>query len=238
MKMKSIILLLFLGQATLIMSEPLYADIFRCKKDSGSFLANSQYEKDLKTAMDRLSVSVKNGIHVGRAGVVFALCFCAGYLKTGDCASCVNNTIPLLLKSCPKQNQALAWRSKCMVQYGLENNVGDFDSWFVAHETSDNKTKDVQGLEKTMKVLVDKLSNEAVTKTNYYYAYGTMPYGSRQTLFMVMQCISVLKQEECLNCLQVRVYGEMKRCCSGATAAATITTGCYMRYAHDDFRVR
>ncbi|KAM0054370.1 hypothetical protein Hdeb2414_s0006g00194151 [Helianthus debilis subsp. tardiflorus] len=109
-----------------------------------------------------------------------------------------------------KQNQALAWRSKCMVQYGIENNVGDFDSWFVAHETSDNKTKDVQGLEKTMKVLVDKLSKEAMTKNNYYYAYGTMPYGSRQTLFMV----------------------------SGATAAATITTGCYMRYAHNDFRIR
>ncbi|KAJ0473526.1 putative Gnk2-like domain-containing protein [Helianthus annuus] len=163
MKMKSIILLLFHGQATFIVSEPLYADIFRCKKDSGSFLANSPYEKDIMTAMDKLSVSVKNGIQVGRAGVVFAVCLCAGYLKTGDCASCVNNTIPLLLKSCPKQNQALAWRSKCMVQYGLENNVINFDSWFVAHETSDNKTKDVQGLEKTMKALVNKLSKEAMS---------------------------------------------------------------------------
>ncbi|KAM0054369.1 putative Gnk2-like domain-containing protein [Helianthus debilis subsp. tardiflorus] len=242
MEMKSIALFLFIVQAILnivILSEPLYADIFRCKKDSGSFLPNSTYENELLAAFKTLSTFVRLGTDSARTGQIYATSVCAGYLKIEACKSCVNNIIPLLLKSCPKIKQAFAWRSKCMVQYGPVRNVIAYDSWFFAHETSNIKAKDLGGLEKTMITLVEKLSEQAAyVDRNTKYAYGTMPYGSRQTLFMVMQCTTDIVPEDCLKCLQVRVYGEMKSCCSGATAAATLTSSCYMRYAHDDFRSR
>ncbi|KAM0054374.1 putative Gnk2-like domain-containing protein [Helianthus debilis subsp. tardiflorus] len=246
MEMKSILLFLVLVQGILnhvVMGEPLYADIFRCKKDSGDFLPKSTYETNLLDAVKIASEAAKTSTYFyskGGSRVVAAESFCAAYLKHVDCVSCVNTTFPLLLKNCQNKKHALAWRSKCMVEYGLDINLSNHDHWFVAHETSANKTKDIQGLENTMKALVDKLLKEALkNKENTgRYAYGTMPYnGSRQTLFMVMQCSYPLSEQDCNKCL-LRLYGEMKPCCSGAIAAATLTSGCYMRYAHDDFRSR
>ncbi|XP_076951982.1 cysteine-rich repeat secretory protein 38-like [Bidens hawaiensis] len=165
---------------------------------------------------------------------VIVLALCAGYLKLNDCASCVNSTIPLLLQKCPNQKVAVAWRVKCMVRYGMPV-INDYDVWFVAHEASAVKVKDVALLEKNRPSLERMLLLEVERKTQQPYAYNALAYGS-QTLHMVMQCTPDISPSLCKECL-VKASGEIKSCCSGATAAAVLTPNCYMRYAHTDFRI-
>ncbi|XP_076957098.1 cysteine-rich repeat secretory protein 38-like [Bidens hawaiensis] len=150
---------------------------------------------------------------------------CAGYLKPKDCASCVSSTIPPLQQKCPNQKGAVAWRVKCMVRYGppVTNN---YDIWFVAHEISEAKVKDVAGLEKALNSLGGMLSESLDRRT--LYAYGFQAYGSaNQTLHLVMQCTLDTLTKDCSTCLQ-QISREMKPCCSGAAAVAMLTPNCYL----------
>ncbi|KAJ0873672.1 hypothetical protein HanPSC8_Chr11g0455181 [Helianthus annuus] len=67
-----------------VMGEPLYADIFRCKKDSGDFLPKSTYETNLLDAVKIASEAAKTSTYFyskGGSRVVAAESFCAAYLK-------------------------------------------------------------------------------------------------------------------------------------------------------------
>ncbi|MFS8015216.1 putative Gnk2-like domain-containing protein [Helianthus anomalus] len=238
MKMKTIILLLHLLQiilnvANFTMAEPIYSEIFRCKKDSGTYQPNSLYKTNLVSALKSLPALTSKSVGV-KPNEVTAVALCAGYLNPQDCKSCVDKTIPLLLQKCPNQKGAAAWRMKCMVKYG-EYVVNNYDVWFVANEVSDAKTKDVVGLQNTLSSFVDTSVLGLYKGQPKGYDYQNLRYGS-QTVYMVMQCTDDILPKDCTKCLH-HIFGEIKRCCSGAIAAAILTPNCYMRYAHSDFRV-
>ncbi|KAJ0693564.1 putative Gnk2-like domain-containing protein [Helianthus annuus] len=238
MKMKTIILLLHLLQiilnvANFTMAEPIYSEIFRCKKDSGTYQPNSLYKTNLESALKSLPALTSKSIGV-KPNQVTAVALCAGYLNPQDCKSCVDKTIPLLLQKCPNQKGAAAWRMKCMVKYG-EYAVNNYDVWFVANEVSGTKTKDVVGLQNALSILGETLLLGLYKEQPTGYGFNNQRYGS-QTLYMVMQCTGDILPNDCTKCLH-HISGEIKRCCSGAIAAAILTPNCYMRYAHSDFRV-
>ncbi|KAJ0753625.1 putative Gnk2-like domain-containing protein [Helianthus annuus] len=239
MKMKTIILLFHLLQiilnvANFTMAEPIYSEIFRCKKDSGTYQPNTLYKTNLVSALKSLPALTSNSVGV-KPNQVTAVALCAGYLNPQDCKSCVDKTIPLLLQKCPNQKGAAAWRMKCMVKYG-EPVVNNYDVWFVANEVSDIKAKDVAGLQNSLSSLVDMLLLELYKGQPRRYAYGTQVYKNNQIVYMVMQCTDDISNKDCNKCI-LHVSGETKRCCSGAIAAAILTPNCYLRYAHSDFRV-
>ncbi|KAL8228697.1 hypothetical protein R6Q57_013597 [Mikania cordata] len=166
---------------------------------------------------------------------ISAILLCAGYLKSNDCASCVNNAIPQLLQKCPNQKIAVAWKGVCMVR--LRPFVKyEYDVWFVTHEISTVKAKDVNGLDKALSILSGNLAKKAYQGQPMAYAFGSQPYGSPSVeVYMVVQCTLGISSEECDRCF-IRIFREMKPCCSGSTEAIILTPHCYMRYAHHDFR--
>ncbi|KAF5764967.1 putative Gnk2-like domain-containing protein [Helianthus annuus] len=123
---------------------------------------------------------------------------------------------------------------KCMVKYG-EPVINNYDVWFVANEVSDIKTKDVVGLQNALSSLVDTLLLGLYKEQPTGYAYGTQVYNKNQIVYMVMQCTDDISHKDCTKCI-LHVSGEIKRCCSGAIAAAILTPNCYLRYAHSDLR--
>ncbi|KAF5764968.1 putative Gnk2-like domain-containing protein [Helianthus annuus] len=117
MKMKTITLLLHLLQiilnvANFTMAEPIYSEIFLCRKDSGTYEPNSLYKTNLMSALKSLPALTSKSIGV-KPNQVTAIALCAGYLNPQDCKSCVDKTIPLLLQKCPNQKGAAAWMMKC-----------------------------------------------------------------------------------------------------------------------------
>ncbi|KAK1422670.1 hypothetical protein QVD17_17956 [Tagetes erecta] len=243
MKTRSKILFLFLillNVVSISMSEPVFYDIFRCKTDSGTFQANSPYKTSLMSALNSLAGETDK--HHGFASKfignktdeVHAVALCPGYLKPKDCASCVNNTIPLLLKKCPNQKGAAAWRFKCMVRYTAPV-VNNYDLWFVAHEVSDIKAKNVTMLEKALSMLEGDLLRVLYRNDPRAYAFNSLGYGD-QRIYMVMQCTPDILSDNCMKCL-LHISREKKPCCNGAIAAAMLTPNCYLRYAHADFRI-
>ncbi|KAF5764971.1 putative Gnk2-like domain-containing protein [Helianthus annuus] len=239
MKMKTIILLLLLLQIILnvvnfTMAEPINSEIFRCKKDSGTYQLNSLYQTNLVSALKSLPALTSKSVGV-KPNEVTAVELCAGYLNPQDCKSCVDKTIPLLLQKCPNQKGAAAWRVKCMVKYG-QPVLNNYDVWFVANEVSDIITKDVVGLQNTLSSLVNKLLLRLYKGQPMGYAFGTQDYKNNRIVYMVMQCTDDISHKDCTKCI-LHVSGEIKRCCSGAIAAAILTPNCYLRYTHSDFRV-
>ncbi|KAK9064253.1 hypothetical protein SSX86_015633 [Deinandra increscens subsp. villosa] len=239
--MKSIILFLFLLLPILsFVTISMAADIFRCKKDSGTFQPTSPYKTNIQAALKKLVDGSNTAFFGIRQDEVKAVALCAGYLNPKDCASCLNTSIPLLLQKCPNQKIAAAWRNTCMIRYGAPVET-TYDLWFVEHEVSVTKAKDVQGLENNLPMLVQRLAlsigrdrSSQLSK----YGYGTQGYGSPpQSLHLVMQCSPDTKVDDCKKCV-FHLSEEMKRCCGGAMGATMFTPNCYMRYAHDDFRTK
>ncbi|KAK1422625.1 hypothetical protein QVD17_17911 [Tagetes erecta] len=249
--MKSILVFLFLLQAIILnlvsrsRSEPLNSDIFRCRKDTGNFPSKGGYQQDLSKALKRLDDVVKLSYfkfnyYGNTLGGLLAAATCPAYIKAKACASCVNSTIPQLVQKCPQQKQALAWTRKCMVQYAPNATELYNMNWFIAHEASENKTKEVLGLKNALAKLADNdnLVYEAAMNTDGgRYAYGNEAYGLGLVVHMVMQCAhhDSLPSGDCRTCLLL-VIGEMKSCCSRAIAAAVFNPRCFVRYAHTDFR--
>ncbi|XP_076959032.1 cysteine-rich repeat secretory protein 1-like [Bidens hawaiensis] len=216
------------------MAEPIYTDIFRCKKDSGTYQPNSPYKTNLMAELKKAQSGTGSGPIGNKADeTVYVVTLCAGYLKPNDCTSCINKTIPLLLEKCPNQKGAAAWRVTCMVRYGTPV-INNYDVWFLANEVSPIKAMDVALLEKSLSELVS-MSLYEVKPGLRRYVYKDLGYGKNGTLHMVMQCTDDLLPNDCHKCL-IHVSNEVKPCCNGAKAAAVFTPNCYIRYSLGDFR--
>ncbi|KAK1422681.1 hypothetical protein QVD17_17967 [Tagetes erecta] len=231
------------------MGQPLSNDNCRCKKELGTFQPNSTYGKNVKTALttvvnettkekspEEKGFSVEIIDDGNKEDRVIAIALCAPWLTPNDCLSCVNNTLAPLQQKCPNHKKAAAWGHTCLVRYEPFS-LGSYDPWFVAHEISEEKVKDVKGLEKALSELFLNVTDEAIEGDilPVLYAFGTKLYGSpSQHLFMSAQCsLDISGSAECDDCFNL-IYKEMKP--SGASAVAIFTPICYMRYAHHDFR--
>ncbi|KAK1422623.1 hypothetical protein QVD17_17909 [Tagetes erecta] len=249
--MKSVFIFLFLHQAIILnlvissRSEPLNSDIFRCRKDTGNFPSKGGYKQELSEALKWLDDNFKTNkfkfsYYGSSFGGLLAAATCPAYIKTEACASCMKSTFPQLVQKCPQQKQALAWTRKCMVQYAPNATELYNMNWFIAHEASENKTKEVLGLKNALAKLADNdmlVYEAAMNRDGGRYAYGTQAYGLGLVVHMVMQCAhhDRFLSGPCRTCLLL-VIGEMKSCCSGAIAATVFNPRCFVRYAHTDFR--
>ncbi|KAL8248206.1 hypothetical protein R6Q59_005074 [Mikania micrantha] len=230
-----------------MMAEPINSDIFRCRNKTGTFQPNSPYKKNLMSALNEVTSKTEkeSGYNSATFGTkdneVRAAAFCAAYLKPNDCVSCVKKTITLLQQKCSNHKEAASWRVTCMVRYGKPT-PNDYELWFVAHEVSVDKSKDVPGLGRTVpdlaSMLMKKVYSPRGPSTVRGYAYDDMHYGTSmdpRTVYMAMQCTPYILPRDCNACLG-RVSGDLQSCCKGAMAAAVLTPNCYIRYAHADFR--
>ncbi|KAK9072330.1 hypothetical protein SSX86_008763 [Deinandra increscens subsp. villosa] len=178
---------------------------------------------------------------------VFTMALCPPNIKVEACRECLNNTIPYLIKSCPKQKEGVAWTAlakvTCIVTYRDSSFSRGVPEWaWTSFSSPPNQTPtSAVDLEKGLNTLADKLKGAAAAGGIHQkfafekIAYGPGPKGS-WPLYGYMQCTPNIGQDTCSKCLTDSTSA-IHNCCSKTRRLAGIALGihCYCWYAHSDF---
>ncbi|KAK9072328.1 hypothetical protein SSX86_008761 [Deinandra increscens subsp. villosa] len=157
---------------------------------------------------------------------------CPRNIKLEACRECLNNTIPYLNKSCPKQREGVAWTAlpkvTYIVRYSDSSFRGRFDAWaWTTFSSPLNQTPaSAIDLEKGLNTLADKLKRPAAGGgmlqmfASGAIAYGPGPRGS-WPLYGYMQCTPDIRKEDCMKCL-TDATNAIHNCCSKGRKLAAI----------------
>ncbi|MFS7934105.1 putative Gnk2-like domain-containing protein [Helianthus anomalus] len=157
-------------------------------------------QKNRDSALDQLLILIKNSSYNGfyhtqadnkpeeQVSVSF---FCALNVEKGLCECCLKNVGKYLRKSCPKQQEGVAWDFypllQCMVRYSAARkifSVLDDWAWYHSGDRLSVKTKAAGG--------------DVLRK----YAANTIHYdGDEHALYMDVMCTPDLTKEDCIKCL-------------------------------------
>ncbi|KAI3825764.1 hypothetical protein L1987_07385 [Smallanthus sonchifolius] len=228
---------------------------FKCK-DSGNFKSN-----DLLTCRDDAFKSLyksmgKPGRYTGfdssfdtnaQMHGVWTYALCPPNIKMEACLECFNNTIPYLIKNCPKQKEGVAWTAlpkvTCILRYADYSIHGDFAEWaWTSFSTPPNETSaNVAELEKGLTLLANNLKEKAAGgDNNKKFTSGAIPYGpgagNAWPLYGYMQCTPGISKDKCIKCLN-DANRFIHNCCGKGRklSAIALSTNCYFWCAHMDF---
>ncbi|KAI3717852.1 hypothetical protein L1987_69736 [Smallanthus sonchifolius] len=189
METKSLISLIFLLQAiinsgNLVTSQKPKPTQQIAKCTSNENLSDALLEeRDVALKLLFSNIGRYIGYQTGKSNVVYCTALCPPNIKKETCHECINNTIPYLKTSCPKQREAVAWTVLPKVSCMTAANAGE--------------------LEKGLNNLADKLKGPAAGGDDIKkYASGNLTYGPGScVLYGSMQCTPRMDEDTCMKCL-------------------------------------
>ncbi|KAI3825763.1 hypothetical protein L1987_07384 [Smallanthus sonchifolius] len=211
----------FLSDDLLTCRDNEFKSLYKSMGDPGSYIG---FDDGFATSIKMITKGVWN----------YALC--PPIIKMEACLECLNNTIPYLIKNCPKQKEGVAWTALPK---------GNFAEWaWTSFSTPPNETPaTVAELEKGLTLLANNLKEKAAGgDNNKKFASGAIPYGpgpgagNAWPLYGYMQCTPGLDKDKCMKCLN-DANNFIHNCCGKGRklSAIALSTNCYFWYAHMDF---
>ncbi|GAB4826744.1 hypothetical protein Ancab_040005 [Ancistrocladus abbreviatus] len=211
-----------------------------CVNITGTFAANSIYQKTLNSLLSSLSSNATqpNGFYNTTAGnngggeTIYGIFLCRGDVTTDVCKTCVNTAVSdLTQKYCPGRKRAIIWYNECLVRYSNESffgqmdNLEEFDLGNLQNITG-NVTAFMQLLGDSLHALAVKAANDGSGKK---FATREAKFDSFQTLYMLAQCTQDLSESDCSGCLTACIV-VFPSCCSRRQGGRRIFPSCNMRY--------
>ncbi|XP_076959400.1 cysteine-rich repeat secretory protein 1-like [Bidens hawaiensis] len=248
--MKSTILFFFTLQAiindvNLVVATSPKKDRHVCR--GGDFKSDT-IRKNRDSAFNKLVALIKNSSYHGFLHVqagdkpeeqVSMTFLCAPAIGKARCECGVKDTFNYLLKSCPKQNEGVAWDIyfyfNVMVRYSTGRKIlSVLDDWAWYSFPFVYKVSAI-ALEKTMDSFGSKLKEQAAGgDANQKYANGSVNYdGEEFKLHVAVQCTPDITKAVCIKCLS-KASTEIRNCCTSKPLfhGRTFSTNCYIWYMH------
>lgn len=239
LSLKSLLFLFFiLAELTFpTISQPAFLDR-DCSTDRGNYTNNSPFKKNLDTVL--LSISSNNQVNSAFYNAssgknpdrATAMVLCSGIVSLEDCRRCVNDSVHRIIQDCPNQKEAVGWYSNCQIRYSNNSIYGVRDSSVMRSFMNLQKALDAAGFIQTLRSLLDRLRNEAVSGNSIRKsAVGQLavPSPSLDTIYAVVDCFPDLSSLDCNGCLsQLQSY--IPSCCNASIGARVTTTSCQLNY--------
>ncbi|KAD5507775.1 hypothetical protein E3N88_15478 [Mikania micrantha] len=218
---------------------------FKCGK--GNFKSNALLkERDNAFALlyKKFKLPDYTGHDHGPGEGVWTAALCPPSIKQETCLECLSNTIPYLVKNCPKQKTGVAWTvlrtHNCMVRYADHVILGKPAEpvWGQFSSPPNQANANANELENGVNSLSNMLKTSAAGGDHLKkFAVGSVKYGpSSHNLYGWMQCTPDIGKEVCLKCLN-DATNEMHKCCSRkrSLGGTTLSANCYFWYTHLNF---
>ncbi|MFS7963299.1 putative Gnk2-like domain-containing protein [Helianthus anomalus] len=175
---------------------------------------------------------------------ITAKALCPPKIKMQDCSACVKETIPTLLKSCPKQKEGATWsilpNLYCMVRYADHPKQGNIAGWAQFSSKPNNPPTNATAgeLENALNNLANTLKVKVEADRLENYGSGSISYGpgSHSTLYGSMHCIPTISVGDCKKCLS-DATNQLHQCCtkSRKQAGRVFSVNCAVWYSHTNF---
>ncbi|KAF3640960.1 putative (E,E)-alpha-farnesene synthase-like [Capsicum annuum] len=217
----------------LILAQPPDLGFSECGVN-GDYTENSTYKKNLNTLLTSLSSKLdKYGFYNASIGqnsdIVSVIVLCRGDLEMEKCRTCVSNIAQQIVKSCPKQKQALGGYEECIIKYS-NRSIKDTQSIFSPYyywsiKYASGSVEFNQELRKLLESL-----RVVAAADDRKYASGNATGPNFQTIYALVQCNPDLSPQDCSDCL-TEAYGDMSDCpCNGKKGGRIFTNGCNFRF--------
>ncbi|KAI3682679.1 hypothetical protein L1987_82836 [Smallanthus sonchifolius] len=218
----------------LIKAQPIYP-FTKCNNGS-TYTPNSKYSKNLDDALySLLATDSSNGyynVSVGKGtDTANAMCLCRGDVEQHMCLSCLSDSIYRLRQTCPNQTEAVIYYEFCLLKYSnapiLGTNDMDRDIYFLENDITFPNTTEFDSF---LQPFMNKLRGEAAAGGSFLKFAMDNTTGPRSlTLYGLAQCIPILTEAQCNECLKYAI-AQMSIRFDGRVGAVVLMSRCNVRY--------
>ncbi|KAK1428347.1 hypothetical protein QVD17_17180 [Tagetes erecta] len=218
----------------LIKAQPPYP--FYVCQNGTTYTPNSLYSRNLDATLSSLSTTnsgysyftASTGQGTDRAN---AVCLCRGDVELTICKSCLRDSIFWLRHTCLNQTEAIIYFELCLVKYSnapiLGNNDMQRDFYPLNNIDSFPDKKKSNDL---LRPFMSKLRGEAAAGgSKLKLAMENTPGPENTTLYGLTQCIPILSEAQCNDCLEYAI-NQMSACCDGRVGVVILMARCNVRY--------
>ncbi|XP_076927901.1 cysteine-rich receptor-like protein kinase 26 [Bidens hawaiensis] len=218
----------------LIKAQPAYP-FWICQNDS-TYTLNSVYRRNLDAALTSLPIiNTGFGYFNSSAGQgtdkANAICLCRGDVDTNMCQSCLRDAIYRLTNTCPNQTEAVIYYEFCLLKYSNASILGTNDMSRDLYELmNDNTFHNITQFNGFLYPFMNKLRGEAAAGTSFLkFAMDNTTGPDSYTLYCLTQCVPILSEAQCNDCLQYAI-SQLSSCCDGRVGAIVLMARCNIRY--------
>ncbi|KAD3338283.1 hypothetical protein E3N88_33804 [Mikania micrantha] len=169
----------------------------------------------------------------------YAICLCRGDVVLHMCQSCLNDAIFRLRHTCLNQSEAVIYYEYCLLKYSNDPILGGNDMMrdYLPLNNVDSFTNKEQfnGL---LQPFMTKLRLEAAAGGSLLkFDMEDTPGPNNTTLYGLTQCVPILSEPQCDDCLKYAI-NQFASCCDGRVGAIVLMARCNVRYEIYDFGIK
>ncbi|KAF5756474.1 putative Gnk2-like domain-containing protein [Helianthus annuus] len=203
-------------------------------ENAANYTVNSKYQSNLNNALPALPTTNRGlgfyKLSLGNGNdTVNTVALCRGDVNSDVCDSCVNDSIVKLPQLCPNQKAAIGYYDYCFLTYSNEIILNNPRISFVYLSNHQNAT-DSERFNSALAPLLRQLRGYAAAAAPLAkFASGNVTGPGFTTIYVIMQCIPDLSEQQCMDCLE-DIINRMAQYYNGKVGGRVLLPMCNFRY--------
>ncbi|XP_061996296.1 cysteine-rich receptor-like protein kinase 44 [Rosa rugosa] len=212
-----------------------------CSNNSGNYTTGSVYQKNLDYFLSSLVTNKSiNGYGFYNSSFgqdddvvdkVHAIGLCRPDLNASLGLNIFKDSAHNLTRACPNQKEAIIWNDYCMLRYSNRPFHFELSPSYNQSTTGSLSSSDVD-FNSELEELIGVLKTQAAAgdlRKKFATETKRVTYSNNQSISGRVQCIPVLSEKECTDCLGEGLR-QLQKCCNGMVSASFGNPSCNLRY--------